>query len=66
MKHTLKLAAALGLSLPVFLGAPASAATIGENAATVSPAAEDDPIWVLVGQGTVVFDELRGGADTNQ
>ena len=59
MNHALKLAAAVGLSLPLLFGASASAAP-------VTPAADDNPVAVLIGQMVVGFDEASGGADRNQ
>ena len=58
MNYALKLAAAVGLSLPLLFGASASAAP-------VTPASEYDPIMVLISQAVVGFDEASGGADRN-
>ena len=61
MNHALKLAAALGLSLPMLIGGSASAAP-------VSPAAnhDDNPVAVLIGQAVVSGNEISGNADRNQ
>lgn len=58
MKHALKLAAAVGLSLPLLFAGSASAAP--------EPAADDNPIYVLVGQLVVSGNEASGNADRNQ
>ena len=59
MKHALKLAAAIGLSLPFLFGGSASAAP-------VTPAADDNPVAVLIGQAVVSGNEISGNADKNQ
>jgi hypothetical protein len=65
MKHALKLAAAVGLSLPVLFGGVASAAPAESNA-VVTPAAEDSPLMVLIGQLVISGNEASGNADSNQ
>ena len=59
MNYALKLAAAVGLSLPVLFGGSASAAE-------VTPQADDNPIAVLIGQLVVSGNEVSGNADRNQ
>lgn len=66
MKHAMKLAAVVGISLPVFFGTAASAAPVADTGAVVTPAAEDNPVAVLIGQMVVTGNEVSGNADRNQ
>ena len=59
MNFASKLAAAVGLSLPLLFGGSASAAP-------ATPAAEDSPIMVLISQLVVSGNEGSGNADRNQ
>jgi hypothetical protein len=59
MNFASKLAAVVGVSLPVLFGGVASAAPAEANA-------EDDPIMVLISQMVVSGNEASGNADRNQ
>ena len=65
MNYALKLAAAVGFSLPVVFGGVASAAPADSNA-VVTPASEDNALYVLVGQLVVSGNEAGGNADRNE
>ena len=51
MKHTMKIVAAVGLSLPIVFGSSASAVTV------------DDPIYNVAGNAMVQLEESTGHAD---